>query len=459
MSIRHLCMPSTSALEKESRRQQKTLGSPRTVLLFGAFLLVYSLVTLLLFRQIGFLTSLEDVIFSTPDSRAYRVYADFLAGEGPMPGPYLLALRPFLFPLYLSLYHHVGLVGFLMMQWFLSLVMLVATFASVTTVTKSRWWGFISALAITAHPTFSFIALHALAETFSLALLSLAVYAAVVFFRRGGARPLFYTTFLLSLATCSKPTYLPFLVLWCLYAACQLISRRYLSMRAAIAAPLSVAPVIAQFVLTSVLIGHTVFSTAGTVNFQSRFFPAVYGFAHGRGFIAYSDPEAKDARRAYPELREAMAFVVTHPYATAQTATYLLHHNLASASSFTRPPKGIVADRHLGNLLAGASALINTAMLAIHIVGAIVSLLLLLSRDPDCHLLAFLALLSYSVFALSILTYWQGDRLVLAALPAWTVLYAMIGWKVVESPHSQRLTRAFKRLCDGLRGRRPSQSA
>ena len=33
---------------------------------------------------------------------------------------------------------------------------------------------------------------------------------------------------------------------------------------------------------------------------------------------------------------------------------------------------------------------------------------------------------------MSVLTYWQGDRLILAAVPIWIVAYASMGWHLLR---------------------------
>ena len=54
--------------------------------------------------------------------------------------------------------------------------------------------------------------------------------------------------------------------------------------------------------------------------------------------------------------------------------------------------------------------------------------LLMLRRDPVLFRLCIvLEALSLSIILPSFLTYWQGDRLVISALPAWAVLYVSVG--------------------------------
>jgi hypothetical protein len=46
--------------------------------------------------------------------------------------------------------------------------------------------------------------------------------------------------------------------------------------------------------------------------------------------------------------------------------------------------------------------------------------------------MVFLACMSYVVILSSVLTYWQGDRLLLAAVPIWIVAYAAVIWHLRE---------------------------
>ena len=426
-------------------------ASTNLIMLISGIVVIYSLIAFLIFWRVGFLPIVEDVVFSTPDSQGYRVYADFFAGNAPVPSTSLVSLRPFVFPLYLSLYHYIGITGFFIIQWLLSLVTIVMTFTTIQIITKSRWWGLLGVVAIVLHPTFSFISLHALPGSLSLALLSLVVYQISQFLRSGRQRHLFLSCFFLSLAVCAKPTYLPFLVLWIFFAGYCLLKSPIRSLRAAIAVPLSLSPLIVQFMLTFALTGNAVFSTAGSSNFEGRFFPAVYGFSQKEDFVSYRSSEAMDAKSYYPKLQDKVVFVLTHPYATVKTVTYLLKHNLITSSLFTRYPQNLVTNRQLSHVLRKVSKSINTAMVPIHLLGLLATFVLVLSRDPDSYLLFFLTCLVTSVIVFSVLTYWQGDRLIIAALPAWTVLYALIGSKIVELTNFSSLTRRFSGRVKGAR--------
>jgi hypothetical protein len=110
-----------------TRRRSKN----NSILLICSIVLVYSITSFLMFWQLGFLPIVEDVMFSTPDSQGYRAYADFFAGNASLPSTSLVSHRPFVFPLYLSLYHYVGINGFFVIQWLLNLLTIVMTFATI----------------------------------------------------------------------------------------------------------------------------------------------------------------------------------------------------------------------------------------------------------------------------------------------------------------------------------------
>lgn len=228
---------------RQGNKNDKQTRTPYTFLLIvGSILVIYSLTFFYISNRIGLLSALEDVVFSTSDAHGYRLYADFIAGKSNVPNPALFDIRPFLFPLYLSVYHLIGIKGFIIIQWMLVITTIVMTYLTIRNITGSGWWGILGVLLIIMNPTFSFISLHALTETLALALLSLAVYQIISYFRVGKKRHLFLSFFFLSLLVCTKPVYLPFLLLWILYAGYRLLRLRRALLRAAILVPLALSP-------------------------------------------------------------------------------------------------------------------------------------------------------------------------------------------------------------------------
>ena len=167
----------------------------------------YTVVALAIFTGLSF-AILEQIVFFASDAQGYRRIADFVGGAE-HPGAELLGLRPFLFPLLLATYHVIGVVGVVVLQWLLNLCTVVFTFSTLTRITGSRLIGIAGAGVLILHPTFSFIALHALSEPLALALVAAALSRLVVFFVTGERRSLGMGCFLLCAACCARPVYLP----------------------------------------------------------------------------------------------------------------------------------------------------------------------------------------------------------------------------------------------------------
>ncbi len=393
----------------------------------------YTLGALAVFATLGSLAHLEEIVFSTRDARGYRSIADFFGGGSEHPGAELLALRPFLFPLLLVSYQVIGVVGLVVLQWLLNLCTVLFTFSTLTRITGSRRIGIAGAGVLILHPTFSFIALHALSEPLALALVAAAVSRLVVFFATGERRSLGMGCFLLCAASCAKPVYLPICYTACAYAAWGLLRDRRRTGRAFALAALAASPLFVQLLLSYLLTGQPTMSTAGRVNFENRFFPAVVGFQRGTGFIPYDHAEAKAARARHPALGDKVRFVAAHPAATVRAVGYLLRSNVLSGSDLVRYPPELFTAGRLGEWLERWSGLLDAAIARLHVFAAVVLIGAALRRIRGIPAWAgVLACASYAVLLMSVLAYWQGDRLILAAVPFWIVAYASLGWHLLR---------------------------
>lgn len=399
----------------------------------AVFCAAYTVVALAIFAELGSLAHLEEIVFSAPDAQGYRRIADFFVGGAEHPGAELLALRPFLFPLLLATYHVIGVVGVVVLQWLLNLCTVFVTFSTLTRITGSPRVGIAGAGVLILHPTFSLIALHALSEPLALALMAAAVSRLVVFFVTGEQRSLGMGCFLLCAASCAKPVYLPICYATCAYAAWGLLRDRRRTGRALALAALAASPLFVQLLLSFLLTGQPTISTAGRVNFENRFFPAVVGFERGTGLIPYDHSEAKAARARYPALGDKVRFVAAHPAATVEAVGYLLRSNVLSSSNFVRSPPELFPAGRLGNWLERWSGLLNAAIARLHVLAAVVLVGAALRRIRGIPAWAgLLACASYVVLLMSVLAYWQGDRLILAAVPIWIVAYASMGWHLLQ---------------------------
>jgi hypothetical protein len=394
----------------------------------------YTVVALAIFARLGSLAQLEQIVFSAPDAQGYRAIADFFGGGSEQPGAELLALRPFLFPLVLATYRVIGVVGFVVLQWLFNLCTIVFTFSTLTRITGSPRIGIVGACVLILHPTFSFIALHALSEPLALALVAGAVSRLVVFFVTGERWSLGMGCFLLCAASCAKPVYLPVCYAVCAYAAWRLLRDRPRTVRAFAFAALAVSPLLAQLLLSLLLTGHPTISTAGRLNFEDRFFPSVVALQRGLGITSDDHAEVRPASAQHPEIGDKVRFVVAHPVATARAVGYLLRNNVLSSSSFVRQPPELFPDSRLGEGLERWSGLLNAAVARLHVLAAVVLAGVVLRRIRSIPAWsALLACASYVLLVTSVLTSWQGDRLILAAVPIWIVAYASMAWHLYVS--------------------------
>jgi len=423
--------------------RKRVLIPPAILCICYAVLSVYTL------HRLGFLHHLSEVFFSTPDSIGYGAVSDYLIGVGNRPMGIgegtveYIALRPFFYPLVLSAHHLTGATGFVLFQALLNLGTLVLVFLAVYRMTRSAWVSSAAFVAVLLYPTFTFVALHALPETLCLFLTAAVVFCIASFCLHPNKPALFISLFLLSCAVCSRPCFLPFFALWAAFTAVwvcrETVKRKGQRTRGlAIAVPaliLSVSPVVFQLAQTYRSIGQATISTAGRENFDIRFFPAVYGYAEDNRFIGYEEAEANQARLLYPTHSAKVRYIVAHCGATARAAAVILFENLTAGSIHAGYPEEFIRDSALYKRIYRLSTFMNRYGLPVH-AGFLLLLpvsLFMFRKDPGLlWLCVALETLTCSILLLSFLSYWQGDRLVISALPAWVVLYTSAGYALLQ---------------------------
>ncbi|MCX6347889.1 MAG: hypothetical protein NTV79_00085 [Candidatus Aureabacteria bacterium] len=353
--------------------------------------LAYAVLAVLAVHRLGFSRHLEEILFSSPDGVGYGAVSDYLAGGGEKPREYL-ALRPFFYPLVLSAHHLTGATGFILFQALLSVGTLILVFLAVQRITRSALFSAVAFLVVLLHPTFTIVALHAMPETLCLFLMAAILFCIALFCLHPNKPALFISLFLLSCAACSKPSFLPFFVLWAAFAAfwaCrETVKREGQRIRLlAIAVPaliLSVSPVLFQLAQTYRSIGQAVISTASRENFDVRFFPAVYGYVEQDRLVRYEDAEGEKALKLYPDHAAKTGYMRTHPRAALKAAAVVLFENLTAGSVFVGYPQEFVRDPALCHRLYRLSTFMNRRCFVLH-AGFLLLLpvwLLMLRRDP-----------------------------------------------------------------------------
>ncbi len=129
------------------------------------FLLALSLVT-------GYLQRLGDasVFFSSTDAQGYKLIADYYTslGDSERPSDYLLALRPFVFPIYLGFYKVIGVAGVQVLQMILNVASLWLVCVSTKALSHRSWIAVLCTLVLALTASFNFLVFHGLTESLSL---------------------------------------------------------------------------------------------------------------------------------------------------------------------------------------------------------------------------------------------------------------------------------------------------
>ena len=429
--------------------QNINIPKPRYLVPFVVFV-AYICWALFLTGATGHLANIDQVFASEYDARGYLLYSDFLIGRGDTHLPPVAALRPFLFPLFLGLRPVVGVVGFVLLQFVLNGLTVVLVMTGIHHLTRSTVATYSAMVPFFTSVSFTFLALHALAES-----LAMVLVAAFLFFFSGfsatrDSRLFFLSVFVLSLAVCAKPVFFPALLVMVLMGGVMFIrlaqAQRTIRPGAVIAMlVLSVVPILVQLSITFAISGRPVISRAGTLNFTTRFFPAVVGYVEDgrigrKDFLAYNQPDAQEAAARFPGIVNKGRFLAAHPLETAIVTHFLLvEMNLQAASPHVVRPVEAVVNEKAARRLVRFSRRVNHLMTGVHAFFLpVVAIGLWLASREIRYVIVAAAVLNYCVLLLSALSYWQGDRLITAALPAWTFLYCLVAWTTIRAVLSCR---------------------
>lgn len=402
-----------------------SVGFP--VLAATSILLLFTAGCFALWSQIGFLAQLHDVFPSHPDSRAYFAISNYIWGESATVSALQIGIWPFGFPLFLGLSKTLGIGWFIGLQFLLNLASVVFVFLAIQCMNCRISLAVFGCGLLCSSMTFMFAPLFAITETLAVFFVSLFVYFLSRSCSSGKLRYRLYGVAALSCATCVKGIFLPFLVAYALAVGHGAFTRGVAGRTIAWFA-LAALPLAAQLAFSWSVTGKATISTAGSHNFSTRFFPAVYGTAHNGEFAHYKGEVAEQARAAVPDLPGQISFVLGHPIATGRVAASILAGNLFAGSPLVIFPADSIRNRELSELLHRISIRLNAGLASLDLVAALCLVLLLRTQargDTTCFLVPAFLLLG-SIIGLSVLTYSQGDRILLVGLPLRAAIYPTV---------------------------------
>jgi 4-amino-4-deoxy-L-arabinose transferase-like glycosyltransferase len=178
------------------------------------------------FGELGHFAHLNEVIASTPDSRGYLNISRFIVGVNESVDEKLVSKRPFFFPVYLSVKVLFGEWFYFICQLSLNIGSICFVYTTIRRLTGTLSFALAGSILLILHPTFTFIAPHALSETLSFFLLSLSFFCIARFFQASSLLYSFIGLFVLALATTTRPIFIIVFFLWLVFFTAKLVSER-----------------------------------------------------------------------------------------------------------------------------------------------------------------------------------------------------------------------------------------
>lgn len=364
---------------------------------------------------------LPDTLYSAVDSQQYQAYGAYLTGSG----DYASDTRPYLYPLFIQLSAMAGgEFGVWFMQALLHVCGGLLLFAAIRQTSKNLFGWLMVWFFYALHPSLAVHTLYALTETVSVFLMALFVYFLT---RKPHADALrrVKAVAVLAVAVVVKPVYLYMYVL----ALCWLCWRErtfLLRRRAALILSLSLMVVLVQPVLMKVQQGEFFLSRIGEITLREYYYRLLY--ARTEGFVfslteggAATDKSTIDSAVHAASTGTVIKLAAKHPLITAQTSAEVIYGNVDSGSQLIKKLSEVEMTAHWGYIMRKTS-------LYAHFLALAGWLYLLLRRRRRQLFPGFRAVSVLLVYILLVsgISFWQGDRLVIFALPLWVVIYAAV---------------------------------
>lgn len=364
----------------------------------------------------GYADRVDETMLSLADARQYRAVADWLVHGEPTRAT---LIRPLLYPLLLGATSLVadpwGTWAFQAALWLAAGVLL---FAALRALTGSLAAAVAGAAVYGSNLTLVLLTLHAMPEVLAVFLLCGQVAVVAGARRLGADRALLLLLALAALLTATKPVFVGLFLPLLLLAVARAAVRPAPPFARAGWLALACVPVLLQL--------GTMTARHGVLELSAIDQAVVRRYAAPRLEQALRGGSLEEARARVEAMsgRELAATVIGSPVTAARVWLGLVWQNLRAGSAVTDIPEPHPR-------LSGFMRRLNAAAAALHLVMIVPTLLLVVvfARGRDGWRLAELAALALPflwLLATSGLTFWQGDRIVLPALPLWIALYGLV---------------------------------
>lgn len=363
------------------------------------------------------------LMYSSPDTKQYREIADWLNGKTANV-PSSTRLRPLLYPLLLASVRRMtdNAYAFWVVQFALWLSAINLASLTVYQFTKRNFLLIIAFCLMALNVSASVITFFALTET-----LTFFLWAGWLFlfaqtnWRDPHTSQLFLLTFLLSLLTITKPIFQIHLAIFLVY----IFYKHIRNFKQLAGVTIAIIPVALQIIINLNLHSMPSVSDISTATVKWYLAPQVYA---SRNAISLDDA------------RQAIA-----NYDSAQTLTYLIQNGTSSSAFFLQ---------NLIENVTGASDYIsyypkpylftratNIVYLIVHIAFLpAITYLFLTKTNPLILAIKLIYIFSTLILLTSGISFNEGDRLVMTALPLWVVVYTLVLFFFFDSRHKDEQT-------------------
>ncbi|MBI5032482.1 MAG: hypothetical protein HZB51_18310 [Chloroflexi bacterium] len=362
------------------------------------------------------------LMFTTPDTKQYQTVADWMFGKSASV-PFATTLRPLLYPLLLGSVWQVSNNPYVFwaVQFLLWLAAINLTALAAYRFTKQLLAVVIAFCVMMINVSTMALTFYALTETLVIFLLALwLMLLSTSDLRVLKVREIFWLTFLLALLTITKPIFQLPLIIFVTYAAIKNLRQSKKNLVLAI----GLIPVLLQIGINANVNGMVGVSNITEYTVKWYLLPQVY------------------QARTHVPLDDARSVVKN--FDTLETVRYLLEDVGTTTSAFLQ---------NVGENMTGACEVfgyypkpynftrftsIAHLVLQILLVPAVIFMFIKRQGSFDLHL-KLIYLFSLLIIFTSGISFNEGDRLVIIALPMWMVMYACVPIGLLEHTSSNRL--------------------
>ncbi|HSB65611.1 MAG TPA: hypothetical protein VLD65_03480 [Anaerolineales bacterium] len=385
-------------------------------LLVALFLAIVYMVIAIPF---GYLGNVNQLMFSTPDAQSYLSVEHWILGAS---DPADLLIRPMLYPALLIVPQAVGgnhaIWGFQFLLWVGAGCLL---YRSIKLSTGNLFLASVGIILYAGNFTLLLLTLHALTEITVIFMLTILV--SVVLEKPRFSQKYYWPLilFIVSLLTITKPVFIPLWVLALFYSIFVYIKRlmkQKSDWTMLVYIILASLPVLFQIAVMKINFDQLTISNIGPITFKTYYLAKVYEVVNS---VTLAQARQMTATWGSGQIG---GFIANHLGAGIQVYLRTIVENFLSRSNFTASPAPQI-------YIFSYMRLVNILYFTVHVLMVFPTLKVLFDIYrkklwDEFEQMVSLIVPMWIIVVTSGITFSQGDRILLPALPIWIVLYACI---------------------------------